>query len=309
MLNNSRKYPSQNHRHNQRVFYKYMKANVVKIALDSRKLRWSSPVLFNDPFDITQELRLNFDDGQLIAAMADKLALLIEQGNFLSSVEDSNLAHLFRVAIHATPDVRQVMVSNLRKGIQPSTSASMQAFTPLKEMWTKIVPTFRILCLSELNDITPMWLGYADEYKGVVLEFSPVDELGSAFLSARPVIYQDTLPAIADVNSWVNCALGQGGLTYEYLFTEYLYVKTNVWSHEKEWRIAMLGARPGESGFFGDYAFDPCDLTGIYFGPKCSKEDRLDLLALLTHGLENVLAYEAFPDSHHARFRFRAVTR
>jgi hypothetical protein len=308
MLNNSGEYRSSNRRHDQRV-YKYMKANVAKIVLHSRKLRWSSPVLFNDPFDITQELRLNFDDGQLMDVMADRVASLIEQGNFLSSVEDSNLAHLFRVAMHATPDVRQVMVSNLRKGIQTNTSETMQAFTPLKEMWTKIVPTFRILCLSELNDITPMWFGYADEYKGVVLEFSPVDELGSAFLSARPVVYQDTLPAIADVNSWVNCALGQGGLTYEYLFTEYLYVKTTAWSYEKEWRIVMLGARPGESGFFGDYAFDPRDLTGIYFGSRCPEDDRLDLLALLSHGLENVAAYEAFPDSHHARFRFCAVTR
>ena len=74
MLNNSREYRSPNHRHNQRVFYKYMKANVAKIALNARKLRWSSPVLFNDPFDITQELRLNFDDAQLSAAMADRLA-------------------------------------------------------------------------------------------------------------------------------------------------------------------------------------------------------------------------------------------
>jgi hypothetical protein len=27
----------------------------------TRRLRWSSPLLFNDPFDVTQELRLNFD--------------------------------------------------------------------------------------------------------------------------------------------------------------------------------------------------------------------------------------------------------
>ena len=309
MPNNSREYRPRDLRHDRRFFYKYMKAKVAKIVLGTGRLRWSSPLLFNDPFDITQELRLNFDDGQLIAVMADRVASLIEQGNFPSSAKDSNLAHLFRVAMHATPNMRRVMVSDLRKSIQTGTSASIQAFTPLKDMWSKIVPTFRILCLSELNDITPMWLRYADEYRGVALEFSPVDELGSAFLSTRPVVYQDTLPAIADVNSWVSCALGQGGLTYEYLFTEYLYVKTTAWSYEKEWRIVMLGARPGESGFFGDYAFDPHDLTGIYFGSKCSAEDRLDLFALLTHGLKNVLAYEAFPDSHHARFRFRAVTR
>ena len=34
-----------------------------------------------------------------------------------------------------------------------------------------MVPTFRILCLSELHDVTPMWQHYADAYRGVVLEF------------------------------------------------------------------------------------------------------------------------------------------
>ena len=286
-----------------------MKPQVAKIVLATRKLRWSSPLLFNDPFDITQELRLNFDDGQVTAALADRLASLIEQGNFPSSVEDPNLAHLFRVAMHATPDMRRVMVSELRKNVQTRTSASTQAFTPLKEKWSKMVPTFRILCLSELNDITPMWQHYTDEYKGVALEFSPVGELDSAFLAARPVVYQDTLPVIADANAWVSLVLGQGGLTYEGLFTEYLYVKTSEWSYEKEWRIVMLGARPGESGFFGDYAFHPRALTGIYFGPKCSAEDRLDLFTLLTQELEHVLAYEPFPDNLQAKFAFHTITR
>jgi hypothetical protein len=233
----------------------------------------------------------------------------MEQGNFPSSVKDPKLAALLGVAMLATPDMRRAMASELRQSIQTPTSAPIQAFTPLKDMWRKMVPTFRILCLSELNDVTPMWLHYADEYKGVALEFSPVDELDSAFLSARPVVYQDTPPAIADANTWVSCTLGQGGLTYEDLFIEYLYVKTSAWSYEKEWRIIMLGARPGESGFFGDYGFHPHDLTGIYFGSKCSAEDRLDLFALLTHGLEHVLAYEPFSDSHQARFAFRAITR
>ncbi len=50
-------------------FYKCMTARVAKVVLTTRRLRWSSPLLFNDPFDVTQELRLNFDEQGLDAAL------------------------------------------------------------------------------------------------------------------------------------------------------------------------------------------------------------------------------------------------
>ncbi len=66
-----------NRRHDRRVFYKYVTAEVAKIILATRKLRWSSPLLFNDPFDVTQELRLNFDAAELNAALTDRLGITL----------------------------------------------------------------------------------------------------------------------------------------------------------------------------------------------------------------------------------------
>ena len=69
----------------------------------------------------------------------------------------------------------------------------------------------------------------------------------------------------------------------------------------------MSGARPGESGLFADYPFYPRELTGIYFGSKCSTEDRVELLALLAQGLEHVRAHEVSHDDQQARFSFRVI--
>ena len=307
-LANARQYRSPNRRHDRQFFYKYVTAKVAKIVLSTRKLRWSSPLLFNDPFDVTQELRLNFDEVKLNAALIDRSASLIEQGDPSNSVKHPVVAVLLRVATRATPEVRRAMARELRQSIGTPTAGQVQSFAALKDMWKEMVPTFRVLCLSELNDVTPMWLHYADEYNGAVLEFSAVDQLDSAFLVARPVVYQDTAPAIADPDAWVSRMLGQGGSSYWELFTEYEYVKTTAWAYEKEWRI-VSGARPGETGLFGDYGFHPHELTGIYLGPKCSAGDRSDLLALLAHGLEHVRAHDAVLDSQQARFAFRAITR
>lgn len=302
----ARVFRSPNRRHDRQFFFKYVTATVAKIVLTTRRLRWSSPVLFNDPFDVTQELRLNFDEAKLNAVLTDKVTSLIEEGDPSNSVKHPGLSALLRVARQASPDVRRAMARELRTNTNAPTSGQIQGLAALKQTWRGMVPTFRILCLSELNDVTPMWLHYADAYEGVVLQFSAVDELDSAFLVARPVIYQDNPPAIADADTWARCTLGQSESTYWDLFTEYLYVKTTAWAYEKEWRI-VSGARPGEKELFADYDFHPHELTGVYFGPKCSAEDRGDILALLAHGLEHVRANAARADSQQARFTFNAV--
>ena len=100
-----------------------------------------------------------------------------------------------------------------------------------------------------------------------------------------------------------------GEKNYRDLFTEYLYVKTCAWSYEKEWRIPAPGRRPDDSELFGDYGFHRRELTAIYFGPNCPDEDRADLLALLTHGLEHVQAHQMSFDIPQARLVSRPILR
>jgi hypothetical protein len=231
------------------------------------------------------------------------LATLLEQGD-LSTVGHPAVAALFRALVNATSDQRRAIAAVLRETSDPTTTpGQVSALATLKEQWRALVPTFRVLCFSELKDVPPMWQHYADEYRGVVLEVSPIYE-DSPFLVARPVAYRDAPPSIADPCVWVDRMLSQTG--YADLFIEYQYVKTTPWSYEKEWRI-VSSARFGETGLFADYGFNSRDLTGIYFGPKCSTEDRSDLLALLTHGLGHVRAYETIPDAQQARFTFQSI--
>ena len=44
---------SPNRRHDRQYFYKYVSAKTAQAILTTRTLRWSSPILFNDPFDVT----------------------------------------------------------------------------------------------------------------------------------------------------------------------------------------------------------------------------------------------------------------
>ena len=295
-------------RPSRQVFFKYMKATVAKTVLATRCLRWSSPLLFNDPFDVTQELRLNFDEHGLNAAVTDRVTWLIEHAEPATcNVKHPFFGSLIRSAMRQATDARQKMARELREGLNGSTPGQAAVLQELKDLWSALVPTFRILCLSELNDVAPMWHHYADKYQGVVLEFFALEEVDSAFQGARPVVYQDA-PSIAKASAWVSSMLREGDTRWQDLFMEYLYVKTPAWSYEKEWRIPT-GRRPDDSDLFGDYGFHPRELTAIYFGPKCSGEDRSDLLKLLAHGLEHVKTYEMLSDTRQARFVPRVVPR
>lgn len=298
---------SPNRSHDRRYFYKYVSAKTAKIVLQTRRLRWSSPILFNDPFDVTQELRLHFNPNELNSMLNEEWALLIEQGR-AGSVKHPVLAMLGKLLDAADPSQRTNFANQRRRDAPTTTPGQIAALDELREFWRQVVPTLRVLCLSELNDVTPMWLHYADAYGGVVLEFDSVDEIDSCFLVARQVKYDDTPPAIADARTWVRCLLFHTEKSFIDLLTEYQYTKTMSWAYEREWRIVSR-ARPGDSGLFSDHGFHPRELSRIFFGPKCTEADKTDIVALLSNELEHVCCCEAVPSREATKFTFRPTTR
>lgn len=309
MSNTSIGYRSPNRRHERRFFYKYTTAETAEVILATRKVRWSSPLLFNDRFDVTQELRLNFDEADLVKVLAEKLASLIEEGDS-ASVNHPDVAALLRLMSCLPPDAQRATAETLRLESGTASPGQLQAFDELKEHWRQVVRNLRVLCLSERNDVTSMWHRYADEYKGVVLEFEALDAIDSCFLVARQIVYQDSPPDIADLQVWALGMLGHTTLSFADLITRLLtkcqYVKTTDWSSEQEWRI-VSSARQGETGDFIDRCYDPRELSGIYLGERCPAEQRAKLMALLAHGLEHVRVYEALPDNVKAKFKFRKI--
>jgi hypothetical protein len=292
--------------HDRRFFYKYVSSHVAKIILATRKLRWSSPLLFNDPFDVTQELRLNFNEADLHAAVAAEWANLLETGesSYAPSSPWPRAMAAMMAALRDQPDLRSRIAASMRRDPGSMTAGQFETFAELRQVWRKLVPDLRVLCLSELNDVTSMWLHYADKYRGAVLQFETFDRLDSVFLAARPVIYQDSPPAIASKEAWARCLLEIGPLTYQDLITEYQYVKTTDWAYEREWRLVTLGAG---TELFEDYGFCSRELAGVYLGTHCSQDDEKEIVGLLSHGLEHVSAYKAFIAGPDAKFTFQPI--
>jgi Protein of unknown function (DUF2971) len=265
--------------HERQSFFKYMSATTASLVLTKRTLRWSSPVLFNDPFDVPREITFGFTPDDVFQAASRCLAALIEY-----PPEDT---------AQLQPKLR-LIADTMKKGVSPEIKAKLlrdiedvaNSWRPRKESldemratWRLLIPELRILCLTESPDHIAMWYDYADQYRGVVLEFKCVDELDSASLMARPVEYTVEKPAIYSAEGWATLLMMQNRLTTEKFLDFATFTKSQDWSYEREWRVTSW-KRPADTGLYTDYSFDQRELGAIYLGPMISLSDREAATAL-----------------------------
>lgn len=254
-----------------------MPASTAKLVLGNRTLRWSSPSLFNDPFDVPRDLSYGITPAQIVEALGKRLTSLIENPPEDTSDLNPDIKTIVDTVKNGiSSDLRSNMIDEIKQSSETyrPTGASMEA---LRELWRTLIPHFRILCLTESPDHSAMWFHYADQYRGAVLEFGCNDELDSAWLAAKPVTYPVTRPEIFEADGWAKLLTMQNELTIKTIYHTATYTKSPDWSYEKEWRLASL-KRPNDAGLYTDYKFDARELSSIYFGPLISSADKTSLI-------------------------------
>ena len=170
----------------------------------------------------------------------------------------------------------------------------MQQF---RNAWSEQVRHLRILCFSAIADAPTMWAHYADEHRGVVLQFESNDQRDSVTLLATPVIYQAEPPTLPMVDRWVRAFLDEEEIDWDDYFREYYYVKSEDWSYEQEYRVISLSE--DDSQLHDDSPFLREDLRGIILGSALDHNDEADVRSLAA-GYPNAILYRARLD-HHAR--------
>lgn len=253
-------------RHERSQFYKYVTAETAALIVRNRRLRWSSPILFNDPFDVPRELEHGFTPSQL----RDEIVRTFDQ--FVSGVETPpGVLGALVQALRAEPraEVRLAMMASLRHTLEANEILQTKLFDEYKINWREMLPTLRILCLSEVCDSAVMWAHYADQQKGAVLRFECLDALDSATLLAEPVRYDKNPPKLPPVGFWVRAMFDLEKIDWEEFFSEYYYLKSPEWRYEREWRVVTY-ARPHEPGLFLDVPFRTAELSAVMVGASAT---------------------------------------
>ncbi|WP_277977017.1 DUF2971 domain-containing protein [Pantoea endophytica] len=273
---------SANRQHERQSFFKYMPLSTAKIVLGNSTLRWSSPTILNDPFDIPRELFPEVSEQQVSTAFAQKLIYEFQNPR-------DNLDELEPCILEILQGMRQSFPSgislemnhrlvDLMSGAVQITDA-LCALQELKEHWLNTLDTKRVICVSEEPDIIPMWNHYADGYKGIVLEFACLDKLDSIWLIANPINYTDTKPLTYSAEGLAELVSRNNQWATKYLTEELLRIKTINWAYEKEWRVSTI-KKNHEVGLYSDYGFHPKELKSVILGHQFDISELPTIIAL-----------------------------
>jgi hypothetical protein len=232
--------------------YKYRKfdAKTLRLITD-HELHYANPRLFNDPLDCAFEVNIDIGLKELVALLRGiygpdrKEEFQQEMGHNLYLVsEEGDWKTDKRARAYLERRLAWSIESQVRHEFDSRGVLSFSA------TWKSVL----------------MWSHYADEHRGICLEFD-TSELQHEHLS--PVNYGGERSVLAsDLLAWKLL----GDLEAEKrAFNKHFYSKAPEWRYEKEWRD--ISDQPCSRG---DYR-----ISGIYFGFRCDYAIKVAIVKML----------------------------
>jgi hypothetical protein len=258
-------------RHDKQAFFKYYSAESVKITLSSTSLKWSTPAVFNDPFDNQFELHYEEPTDELVESQLKQFIETITSPEPLRPNQfgpKTEIMEFIRQVHMQTPDIKYTedYLTHLRGGVIEGMQRVSAYMPEANAEIRRVMADTSVFCLSETHDNLLMWSHYAQNHTGAVIEFRVLPEVDSPTLAAKPVRYSTQLPRL----------IFAGLADFERLCHEMVEVitltKSDVWAYEKEWRI-VSGLRDKTKS----YEILPChpeEIGAVYIGCKMTDPDK-----------------------------------
>lgn len=304
-----------------KYFYKYLTADTAILILQNRKIKYSSPVLFNDPFDVQTRISFSFPESELTELLIKELYKL--------GYDEKDL-RLDRAAPLFTPiqTMRELAKHTFRKvplqiWMEEAKEIGIKQYLKFLEIlnnwWTRIVKASYIFCVVEEADNLLMWAHYAQNHEGAVIEFECLPELDNLLCAAMKVKYEADPPVIAKTpEPYIRYVTGQGQpISYRDLFFDLYLSKSDHWQYENEWRVFIPPPdilnpiipkdASGNEILFELKSFHPQEIHSIYFGCKMSQDNRRKIEACLRADFRHVKKYDSIRNKKRYKLDFAEI--
>ena len=271
-----------------RSFFKYAPPDTAIAVLKHRTIRYSSPLRFNDPFDVQSGLHFDFDLETLQEKVLDRITEYAVAAKAPEVDADDSWGKLVLLCR------RQYSKTGLpkdrwRERLAPSFSRLVHDIrdtqTKVQSHWVEMLPGMRVFCVSEERDNLLMWAHYAKDHTGVVFELLSLPEYDNPLSVARRVEYVEQPPPFFTEEEWLADMLAVKRIDIKQLARRYVYYKSAHWQYEKEWRVwyPLIPAPPTE---YVDTPLTDVEFPALYIGCKASEP-------FVAHAVQ--LARSAFP--------------
>lgn len=225
--------------HDQRqTVYKYFSLSTAKIILNNCTIRFSSPLIFNDPF----EMNLGFLDYSV------NRKELVERLVKIRALQNKELTRQQKNKLESLSDLELV-------------APYLKAFELQKKQAL-------IFCTSRTNSSTLMWSHYADNHKGICIGFIMPTIYPDLDMFTFNVKY------ISEIESLE--VLQGNDMERSVTFFKWLFYKSNIWEYENEVRTCIPNLKDkleSSQNLYYDLAFDPSQICELYFGVGSTEED------------------------------------
>ena len=278
-----------------RPFFKYTSPDTAKAILSSQTVRYSSPLTFNDPFDIQSGLHFDFDIETLPGTIIERLSEVAAAAQ-APQVDSSDVWGQLVLKIremyptHGFPKERwRRESSHLFAWLAGKIKETQQGY---QRHWReKLLPGVRVFCVSEDRDNLLMWAHYARDHKGAVFEFWSLPEEDNPLSVARPVQYGAKPPPFFSEQAFLDDILAIRKLDFSSLYRRYVYCKCDHWKYEKEWRVWYPLAE--SSGLYETMPVRPSEFRALYLGCQMCDDDKRALLELVHEHFPSTRIYQA----------------
>lgn len=263
------------------TLYKYATVDTARKVLSGGKLRFQSPLRYNDPFDSQWDALwpLYTPEGREQERSILEQALLDPE----SWPPDADPKHRRamdreRARILSLPnEQRNTAVARFVREAAADTTVP----EPIIKRQLDIRRRMRVQCLSESDRSVLMWSHYADQHRGVVLGFDTwVMESGLQRPLER-VEYMAGPPRLIDPNVWWRTMVyGLPSLPQlEGGERVWALAKHADWQYEREWRFIWI-TPSGTPGEYEDYSFPNAALVEVVSGCRTGTGHSAELVAL-----------------------------
>lgn len=231
--------------------YKYCPWNdYTKDIIVNNRLYFSSANNFNDPFDANLIIDMDGTPEEWIKKYVELY------NHYVGEISKSEYDEMCFILYSFTPEQRK----KYKEGVIEQITKTVREETG-------------IYCFTKSKDNILMWSHYADNHKGICLEFNHSD---SKLLLTKKVNYYNDYPRINYFTS-----------NYDELMTIRYFTKAKDWEYEAEYRIVIPHFSKQQK------KFEPKIITGVICGCCMPDDDIEELRSILKMRTTPITLYKA----------------
>jgi hypothetical protein len=267
-----------------KYFYKYTDIETAEATLVNQSFRYSSPLKFNDPFDVQNNLRSSFDLEDFPAATMSVIESYVNN-DFPIPNENNGFGKAIMMLREGTKHegYKKSKIEAITVPLLGEVKGLIEkAIEELNHAWQTSMRESRVFCVTEDNDNLLMWAHYAKDHTGAVFQLDTLSEEDNILSAARKVDYKESpvkFLSLEDLIKWTLFEI-EPDLS-KLLYIKHAHQKSVHWKYENEWRVVDMCEYSNKTELYVDHIFTPKQLKKIFFGCKCDSDDieRLSSLA------------------------------